>query len=1179
MSIRFVFGPAGSGKSTYLRQYVVEEAAENPAFTYFYFVPNQFTLSTQKELVAATGQGVTINIEALSFERFARRVFNELMVGLPGILDDTGKSLLLSKIIRTKGDSLSVLSGAEKRAGTIDEIKSFLSELRQYNVSVEDLKAAGEDPSISPAFRKKTEDLAVIYTDFQKTIEGKYITPEEILGILVDCIDRSEMVKNSVFVFDGFTGFTPVQYEVIRKLMTLSPALTFAFTLGEGEEISGEADEEDLFYLTKKSVRKILTLAEETGAEAKDPVRLSPATNPVRFPAGSCLEHLEKYIFRPEKQKYIRQDTAVSAEGGELFENPAAGREQKNGRPGSVDVTELSGPRDELTYAAYLIRRAVQEEGLHYRDIALLCADMTEYSFLVQEIFDAAGIPCFLDQETDISMNPLPEFISAAVSLVRTRFSYEDVIRFLRTGLSGFSREETDLFDSYLFSSGLRGVTNYRKAFTVLPAGFDTDSLQQINEQRARFMAAFTPFYDVVKKKTFSVTEGLTALYSLFQSFGIEDALKDRAASFEEAGDEIRAREYGEIYGLVLEAMDRMAELSGEEPTDIASFGQSLQMALSELSTGVLPKSNDCVVVGDLTRTRLDHIRILFLLGATDAAIPKRVSGGGILSESEREQLLSLTLELAPTARENAFIQKYYIYLALTKPEDALHVFYGRKSADGSPVRPSYLVTELLGLFGPAVFSRKEALPFEADILPDGAGKRLGRALCAYCAGQKGEDSFEEMLLLLNSLSSTAPERRAALLQSAFFRYQPEKISESVLEAATGPFIIGSVSNLETYAACPYQYFLTYRLRLSDPSDAELSSADIGSLYHSVLSAYLNRMIAEGTDIAALSEDESRAVLEQAFAEEVAKMKNTAALERPGELHVLSNVKKTLERTVWALRCQIRRGGYRPAAVEVPLGRAEDFSSEAWEIPGGKHLRLKGSIDRIDTFSNDGRVYVRVIDYKSSPKTVDCTDLYHGLSLQLPSYMGLAVSLVEKEERRKGRQSLVLPGGFLYSHIYDPILSEPLSAEAEEVERERLNQYRLSGTYTDDDGNLRAMDGRIYEEDDEFEGKSPVISLALKKDGTPAAIRGDAPTRVRPEEMQDIIGFVREKEKDFAGAIARGNFPVSPYRSDKRTSCTFCAYKGICGFDSRLSGYELRRLTKKTLSDIVGEKENADEME
>lgn len=1156
MAIRFVLGPAGSGKSTYLRNIIIQEAEAHPARTYFYFVPDQFTLSAQRELVAASKNGVTINVEALSFERFARRVFNELMVGLPGILDDTGKALLIEKIIKARGSELSVLSGAEKRPGTIDEIKSFLSELRQYNVSIDELSKAGEDTALSPAFRKKTGDLVTIFSAFEEGIRGKYITPEEVLTILLDCIDRSSLAKNSVFVFDGYTGFTPLQFLVIQKLMGLSGELSFALSLGADESLSGESDEEELFHLTKKTVHKLLFLAEESGTEVLEPVRLPLTGEKSRFPVDSQLSYLEKNIFRPRK--------AAGRGPEEKAEGKGVNAVFQANTSGTCDVTELEDPRAELMYTAYRIRRAVREQGLHYRDMAVLCADLSEYSFLLPEIFDVCSIPYFLDEKTDLTANPLPEFISAAVSCAVYRFSYEDVVRLLRTGLCGFSDEELDLFDSYLFASGIHGVTAFRKLFAILPEGYKAEDLTAVNAVRAGFMEAMAPFYDSVKTRGVTVKTCLTALFDLFTAFGVEEKMNGLSEEFSSEDNEVLARQYSEIYPQVIGAMDRMAELTGEEETDILSFGKSMSMALSELTAGVLPASSDCVTVGDLTRTRIEGVKVLFLLGASDAAIPKKISGGGILSEAEREKLLSLTLELAPTARENAFIQRYYLYLALTKPSEALHITYGRHSANGTPVRASYLVTELLSLFGKEILTSFDELPFEAEVAGGGVTKRLAKDLCTYRAGLLSGEEFERMLLLLGTLDEKG-EKRKGMLSSAFFGYQPRSISREVLNPTSDPVLFGSVSNLETYGECPYKYFLTYRLGLSDREDANLGNSDIGSLFHAVLASYIKTFIERGQDFATIDEAESDRILSEAFAAEVARMKKAAALSDASELFAIENIRKTLQRTVWALRVQAARGSYRPVDVEVPLTHAADFSDGTWDIGNGRHLVFRGSIDRVDTFTAGGKVYVRVIDYKSSKQDIDYTEVYHGLSLQLPTYMGLALSMTEKKERQSGRGREVVPGAFLYSHIHNPILQGDVSSPADELYRQRLSDYCMSGAYTDDEANITGLDGTLFTPDDTFSGKSPVVPLGINKDGKLS--KTDA--RISANDMRRVIDFTKEKEKSFAAAIDRGDFPVSPYSSGNKSSCTYCPYKGVCGYERGLPGFKLRKLKKRGLKDIT----------
>ena len=1175
MAIRFVAGSAGSGKSVWLRKYCAALALEHPEMNIFYFVPDQFTLSTQRELCEEAASRVTLNIEALSFERFARRVFNELSIGLPGILDDTGKALLLSKIVNDRKEDLTLLSSAAGRPGVIDELKSFLSEMRQYNVSVDDLAAAVSENSVSPALKTKAKDLITIYSDFVAQTEGKYITAEEIMDILLSCIDRSEMVKRAAFVFDGFTGFTPVQYEVIDRLMTLSKDLTFSFTIGDEEDLFGEPREEDLFYLTKKSVKRLTALAEKNGVDIQAPVRLT-AEAPARFPAESPLGHLSASVFRPEKAAY-----AEAAEAGAGRKGGEPAEDEKASGAGRVTLVSAHGPREELSIVASKIITLVREKDYRFRDFAVLCADQADYAFLAPEIFAAYRIPVFIDSRTDLVYNPLLEAIDAALAVARFRYSYEDVVRFMRTGLGGISREETDLFDSYAASSGVKGVGAYRKIFSVLPENMTVEDLTAVNAIRERFMAYMDPFVTAVRKKGTTITDCLTALYGLLSDIGAEEALRERAKAFEEAGDEIMATQYAGVFGQVVDAMDQMAALCGDRETDVTAFSQTLSIGLSELSTGVLPGSNDCVVVGDLTRTRLDHIRVLFLVGAHDGAIPRSADKGGILSETERETLLSLSLELAPSAREKAFIQQYYLYLALTRPSDALYIIYG-KHGGGNPVRPSYLISEIRAIFGGCDVEEKlDPLPDDVLLAAKKGGRELlSRALSAYADGLLPEEKEEELFSLYAAFKEEKDGRE--LLSAAFFSRREEEISAETLQEKHGSVIEGTISNMERYSACPYAYFLRYELSLQEKREAALTPSDIGNLYHDVLKVYSLKLKEKGLNFKTVSDELSLAVLNDSLQTAVERMRKAAFLASAAEEHVIANVRRTVAATIWAIRRQAARGAYVPTRFEQPVGKDGPFDDYDWSLPGGMMLKFKGQIDRLDTFTTTAgdRTFVRIIDYKSGGKKVDFSRLYYGTDLQLPTYMGAALHLVRRMEPGK----LVLPGGFFYSHITDPIIEGGPEMGEQKLQDQRLLSYRLAGVVNDDRENLTAMDEIIFDEErageDSFGHKSPVVDLELKKDGGLKAPTAEG-SRIATADMTALVDFARKKEKEIGGKIAAGSYPVSPLEepvsgSDgkKRTSCTFCPYGNVCGFDRRLPGYELRRMEKKSLQDIIGEVSN-----
>ena len=199
MSVQFVLGRAGSGKSEYIYKKILEEAAANPEKNFYLFVPEQYTLTAQLKLLALSDTKALFNVEALSFTRFARRVFNELGTGTLDVLEDTGKSLLISKILKENNDTLFTLKNALMNQGGVEELKSLFSEFYQYGVKSEDLRKVFDSDEVDPFFKKKGEDIIRLFGAFQEEISGRFFTAEEIPALLCQVIDSSLLVKNSVF--------------------------------------------------------------------------------------------------------------------------------------------------------------------------------------------------------------------------------------------------------------------------------------------------------------------------------------------------------------------------------------------------------------------------------------------------------------------------------------------------------------------------------------------------------------------------------------------------------------------------------------------------------------------------------------------------------------------------------------------------------------------------------------------------------------------------------------------------------------------------------------------------------------------------------------------------------------------------------------------------------------------
>ncbi len=1150
MSIEFVFGSAGSGKSSYLRKTAHDLAFEKRTRTCFFIVPDQYTFSAQMALCREFESGVTVNVEVLSFERFARRVFNELSTGLSKVLFDSGKALVLSKVIAKKKDELSVLSAkALEKAGMVDEIKSFISELMQYDISPACLssKARDEESAFSPVFRKKLLDIAVLYEGFLSEIAGKYTVGDELLSLLTEVLDLSEMAggeNEAVFFFDGFTGFTPLQYKVIRKLLSYDCRLIFSLCIGDEEDPYSGTFEENLFFLTKKTVMRLSDIGREAGCEVRELKRLFQKKGEVRRFLSNDILSLSRRVFRP-KTKADTED-----EGKD------------------ISIMRFETPLLELTYVSAKILSMVREQGYRYRDFAVLMPSLSEYAPLVPGIFQRYSVPYNLDIDRKCVNDPLINLIESALDIVLFDFSYDSVMKYLRSSLSGVSSDEADLFDSFLFSTGIRGHKKYEHGFFLLPDGFSPDDLVTINSVRERIMKSLSTFFSSMKRKENNVKDYATTLYTLFTELEIEEELWRMKDEADEEGDIERSYEFEKVYPYIMDQLDMMVEILGEEVISLEKFKELLELSISEISLFSLPFSSDCVTVGDLERTRVEDIKVLFLVGVDDSAIPGNLSNGGIISETEREGLLSLDLEIAPSGRQRAFIQRFYLYLGLTKPSERLFLTYPTHDMKGGTKRPSYLISEVAALFP----NRKESgvvkgLPFELRAVSfDTLFDHIAEALMKVNEGESDANEMEELSNALPYFLSLDEKKGRCLLSQFEGVYEEHSISCETMEKIHEGVIKGSVSNLSQYESCPYSYFLRYELSLKEKSFYDMSNADIGSFYHAVLSTYSKMLLESKGTFFDISNEEVHRFFDMAFEKEVLLLKKARDLEKTSTLHMMKNMKRTLLSTIEALHFQVGRGRYEPRLFEQSLHEAKDEIV----LSNKSKLLMTGSIDRIDVYETGEKAFLRVIDYKSSDREIDLSDIYYGLEMQLFTYLSEGQRIFDNNSPAKKK---IVPGGILYSVIKDPIL-ETGSIDDDELFRKRILSHRMNGLLNSDEENLIAFDEKILSPaDDSFSGKSPVVPLSTKKNGEPSET--NRKVCLSSEDIGTLSLLVRKNIIDSGEAIMHGQFPVSPYLKifeagadrQMKNACSYCPYLSICGFEDGRTGCSYRRLSKKDISD------------
>ncbi len=1126
MSLQFILGASGSGKTRYLYENLIRMSIEQPDVQYIAIVPEQFTMQTQKDIVMLHPDHGTMNIDIVSFERLAYRVFEELAVEHPEVLDDMGKSMVLRKVASGERKNLGIFSGHLNQTGFINQLKSMLSELYQYGISPESLREAAAEAK-SPLLKEKLKDLLVIYEAFQKEISSRYITAEEILDVLCRVLPDSQRIKNSVVTLDGYTGFTPVQYRLLELLMIHARKVMVTVTIDPREDPYKEGKIQNLFFMSKDMVSHLVKLAgKHEIAREKDAVLADGRIQNQgsgekgafqgRFAKGSSIAFIEKHLYR------FTTETCLDA-------------------PEEVELFQASTPAAEIDQAASRIHKLVQDQQIRYREIAVITGDLPGYGYEIANRFQAEQIPYFMDNKKSIMENVMVEFIRGALEIMEKDFSYESIFRFLKTGLVSGEQEETDRLENYVKALGIRGFKQWNRTWEHTYQGGKGLNLEKLNRFREELLFKLAPLKEASADREKTVKTMTAAVMSCLEQCQVQRQLETYRDYFETIGEYSLAKEYEQVYEMVIQMFDRLVHLLGDEKVSRKEYAQILDAGFGEITVGVIPATVDRVVVGDITRTRLDQIKVLFFIGVNEGIVPSRKESTGILTDMEREFLKEMSMELAPTSREDSFRQRFYLYLMLTKPSKNLIISYANFTQAGKAQRPSSLIGELKRMF-PGLEARE--LADEEKSLSSGA-EALDRLIEGLRDYEDNRENSRFLELYRHFARDQAYREQVSLLtKAAFYSYEERGISRAAARALYGKILEGSVTRLEQYASCAYAHFLSYGMELRERQEYQIGAVDMGNLFHGAIDLCFKELKEKGKSAANLTESERKELVKACVAQVTEEYGNTILKSSARNKYLAGRIERMTDRTMWALGEQLKKGDFYPAGFEVSFSAIDNLKAMKIRLSEEEEMHLRGRIDRLDLCEDETHVYVKIIDYKSGSARFDLAAIYYGLQLQLVVYMDAVTEL----EKRRFPSKEVVPAGIFYYNIKDPVVDKEDVDMPEDIEQMILEQLRMNGLVNSD---LEA----ISHMDKEIESKSDVIPVAVKDGMIQERYSSVASTR----HFEALKLYVRGKVQEDGRQILEGRTPVAPYRQGSRTACDYCPYHGICGFDLKVSGYKFRR--------------------
>lgn len=1182
MSLRFVLGRSGSGKSTFLLNEVIEKLNQDPLGPpIIYLVPDQMTFQIEYQLINTPGLNGMIRSQVFSFTRLAWRILQETEGFSRFHLNSVGLHMLLRKIIEHRKEELKVFTRAADQSGFIKQLEEMIVEFKRYCItpnllqekSVE-LSQLNQRNSNKEILANKLNDFQLIYHDYENHLLAHYVDSEDYLRLLAEKISKSQELKGADVYVDGFHSYTPQELEVLNELLKHCNSVTVAITL-DPADLHQDIHDLNLYRMTVNTYFSILNSAKENNIKLETAVLLN---EPFRFFHSPSLNHLEQYYdSRPSVKfagKAATTETIASTKATETIKI-------KSADPLAIHINAAVNRRAEVENIAREILHLVKINNYRWRDFAILVRDSQSYHDLLKTVFKDYQIPLFLDQKRSMLNHPLIELIRSSLDVIQGGWRYEPIFRCIKTdflfpseGNRDRIREDMDQFENYVLAYGIQGWRwtdkkpwEYRRFQAVEGQSIpktdkEKEYEKKINELRSLITEPFLTFEKNTKKAK-TGRDYCEALYYFLEELEVPGKINSLCMEAEEDGRLTESRDHSQVWQSVLELLDQMASLMGEEELSFDLFRKMIHSGLESMNFATVPPAMDQVLVGNMERSRFSNIKCTFILGANDGVIPLKPVEEGVVTEEEREFLASTGFSLAPGSKQQLLDEQFLIYLALTSASDLLYLSYPMADDEGKSLVPSILFNRLKDLFPTLIENLilnepNEESPQEQLNYITNPKKTMSYLSLQLQNWKRGYPVHELWWDVYNWIAEQKEWEiyGKKVLGSLFYINTTKKLLEDISRELYGEEIKASVSRMELFQACPYSQFISYGLRLEERQIFRLEAPDIGQLFHAALKMITDMIQQNDLNWSNLTRKQCEQLAFEAVERLAPNIQKEILLSSNRFHYIKRKLQQVVGRASIVLSEHAKISGFEPIGLELSFGPKGPLSPLRFTLKNGCTMEVVGRIDRVDKSEGDQGVYLRVIDYKSSQKSLNLTEVYYGLALQMLTYLDVVIT---NSKQWIGTEAS--PAGVLYFHVHNPMLNKSAVPTFEEIENEIYKRFKMKGLLVADQEAIHLMDQSLET------GYSEVIPVALKKDGSFYSNSSVASQK----DFDHIRGYVRSKIQDIGTAITDGVIDIEPYKMKNHTPCAFCSYKSICQFDRSFQENKYNILTPEK-NEVILEK-------
>ena len=1107
MSIRFITGTSGSGKTRYAGRRAAElaEAGERVAL----LIPEQFSFETERAMLQWLPPNLADRVEVFSFTRLARQISRECGGMAGSRLDQAGRAAVMNVAMTQVQDHLSLYSGTKKRQDLIKNMLSAVSEFKSCVISPELLSATAEKTE-DAVLAQKLKELSLIYGAYNAIISQiGSVDPLDELTRLAKNLEQVDYFGGMTVIADSFTGFTGQELLVLRQIIAQCQCFEITLCCENPEMHGGENQKNDLFAGVYRTAEALM--------EWDDQVEWIRLNSHDRFRSQALL-HVEAGLFR----------ACVT----EPYEEPTD----------DIRIYAAHDKYDEVEFIAREIRRLVREKGMRWRDFAIICRSDADYHHQMLRALDLQGIPCFCDRRSPVTDLPLIRFVLSALDIVNSHWRSEDIMRWIKTGmLRDVSAVDASRLENYCFVWNIRG-NKWKQDFTQSPFGYsdrsdeaDAELTERINATRACIADLLNTFESAVLEETATSRDMAAAVYRLIESAGCAERIEAMLPQLSPQDKEAQ----GQVWALLMNVLEQLAIIPGESIHSFREFSDLLTLMLGLCDLGEIPQGMDEVVFGSADRIRTAGIKAVFIAGANEGVFPVIPEPSGVFTENERKALIRLQLPLVGDTDDAALKEQFLAYASMTCASEKLYVTYSGE-CNGEQLYSSEIVSELLRLVPHCIQSAHSE-----EITLDMIENEDAAFLLAAASLREPSDLSKALVSCFSSRETYSDKIR--VVREAVLRSAPMQNTLALQDKSTALALFGknirlSASKAESFFSCRFRYFCEYGMRALPRRRAELNPMEYGSVVHYVLEHMLR-----DHDIGELAAmDDIGGLVDEYLSEYLKDVMGGEDLKSARFLYLFKRLSQSIAVLIRQLEDEFAKSLFVPASFEVKIDGTE---IQPLRIPlsDGTTLSVGGKIDRVDVFSNDGVKYIRVVDYKTGSKEFVLSDLLSGLNMQMLIYLDIiSDSSLSGEDFQ--------PAGVIYS----PASLKKIAGErgTTSLEEERREMLKKNGLIVDDAAIINAMEIGMQKKVDKNANASVKGGETFRASATYVADR---------KQFDIIRGYVRALLREMGEALHRGEIGAWPVKG-VYDACEYCDYRILCSREQKCTG---RNVVKKSMADTL----------